>query len=229
MQTELSGFEQPESRAGAIRAYYACVSFIDHQVGTLLDELDRGELWKNTVVVFLSDHGFHLGDHGGLWAKLSAFDASTRVPLIIAGGSVPSGRVVSTPVELLDVFPTLVSLTGLKPPPKLDGHALLPTLPEDSKRVARSLVFHYDVTGKRDVAGRTVVGDNWRYTEWDGGKAGREFYLHRDDPGEFRNRVAEVALRTEIQGAASTLHALPEPKPGPANRPRALEPAKSKK
>ena len=229
MQTELSGFEQPESRAGALRAYYACVSFIDHQVGTLLDELDRGELWKNTIVVFLSDHGFHLGDHGGLWAKLSAFDAATRVPLIIAGGSVPSGRVVSSPVELLDVFPTLVSLSGLTPPPKLDGRPLLPIKPEDSKRVARSLIFHYDVAGKRDVAGRTVIGDNWRYTEWDGGKAGREFYLHRDDPGEFRNRAADVALKTQTQTAASTLRAVPDPKPGPANRPRALAPANSPK
>ena len=209
LQTELSGFAQPETRAGAIRAYYACISFIDHQLGLVLDELDRRDLWKDTLVVFFSDHGFHLGDHGGLWAKLSAFDASTRVPLLLAGPGVPAGRAVSTPVELLDVYPTLVDLAGFSAPPGLEGRSLRPLFATpDASGHSRSLVYHYEVAGKRDVAGRTVIGARWRYTEWDGGTAGREFYWRPADPGEYHNRVADPAyavLRTELSAELDRL------------------------
>ncbi len=226
LQTELSGFEQPDSRAQAIRGYYACVSFVDAQIGSLLDELDRRDLWRTTLVVLFSDHGFHLGDHGGLWAKLSAFDLATRVPLIMAGGGMPENRVVSTPVELIDVYPTLVDYAGLKPAGKLDGKSLRPVMeqPGPSTGFAYSLVYHYDVRGKVDVAGRTVIGDTWRYTEWDEGRAGREFYLRRDDPGEYRNRSSDEAVQATLTTAQAQLRTLPTPKPGPANRPRALSP-----
>jgi uncharacterized sulfatase len=231
LQTELSGFEQPESRAGAIRAYYACVSFIDYQLGLVLDELDRRNLWKNTLVVFFSDHGFHLGDHGGLWAKLSAFDASTRTPLLLAGPGVPAGLAVATPVQLLDVYPTLVDLAGFAAPRGLEGKSLRPVLAKPaSAGHAYSLVYHYDVAGKRDVAGRTVIGPQWRYTEWADGAAGRELYWRPDDPSEYRNRVADPTLADSLRAAETLLRAAPAPKPGPANRPRALDPnAKAQK
>ncbi len=232
LQTELSGFAQPESRPGAWRGYFACISFIDYQIGRLLDELDRHDLWGNTLVVLLSDHGFHLGDHDGLWAKLSAFDAATRVPLLLAGAGVPAGRVVTAPVELIDVYPTLVDLAGFALPAGLEGRSLRPLL--DGKapatpRAAYSLVYHYDAAAKRDVAGRTVIGAQWRYTEWDGGAAGREFYWRPDDPGEYRNRVADAALKASQMDATTLLRAAPTPKPGPANRPRALEALPSQK
>ncbi|MGH7944226.1 MAG: sulfatase [Opitutaceae bacterium] len=226
LQTELSGFAQPESRAGAWRGYLACVSFIDHQIGLLLDELDRRDLWRSTLVVLLSDHGFHLGDHGGLWAKLSAFDAATRVPLLIAGAGVPAGRVVSTPVELLDVYPTLVDLAGFSVPAGLEGRSLRPLLDQQAPsapQAAYSLVHHYDAAAKRDVLGRTAIGPQWRYTEWDGGAAGREFYWRPDDPGEYHNRVADAALKAAQASAETLLGAAPKPKAGPATRPRALE------
>jgi len=225
LQTELSGFAQPDSRAGAIRAYYACISFIDHQLGLVLDELDRHDLWKNTLVVFFSDHGFHLGDHGGLWAKLSAFDASTRVPLLLAGPGVPAGKAVATPVQLLDVYPTLVDLAGFKAPTGLEGRSLTSLLRNSNEtRHAYSLVYHYDVAGKRDVAGRTVIGAQWRYTEWDGGTAGRELYWRPDDPDEYRNRANDPALADTRRTAEALLRAAPTPKSAPANRPRALDP-----
>ena len=224
LQTELSGFAQPESRTEAIRAYYACVSFIDHQLGLVFAELDRHDLWKNTLVVFFSDHGFHLGDHGGLWAKLSAFDAATRVPLLLAGPGVPAGRAVSSPVELLDVYPTLVALAGFTAPRNLEGKSLRPLLAAPGAAGhARSLVYHYDVAGNRDVAGRTVIGPLWRYTEWDDGKAGRELYWRPDDPGEYCNRVSDPALADSLRTAETLLRASSQPKSGPANRPRALE------
>lgn len=225
LQTELSGFEQPESRAAALRGYYACISLTDFFIGQLLDELDRRDLWRSTLVVLVGDNGFHLGDHGGLWAKLSAFEAATRVPLILAGAGLPAGRVVSSPVELLDLYPTLVDLAGFPAPAGLEGRSLRPLLEPGAKdRHAYSLVYHYDVAAKRDVAGRTVIGRDWRYTEWDGGKAGRELYLRGDDPGEYHNRADDPAIAEARRTAESLLSAAPQPKPAPANRPRALDP-----
>lgn len=227
LQTELSGFAQPDSRLEAIRGYYACISFTDSHVGMLLDELDRLDLWKTTVVVLLGDNGFHLGDHGGLWAKLSAFDAATRVPLIIAGAGVPRGRAITTPVELLDVYPTLAELCRAPAPSGLEGVSLLGLMEgraEAEHRPALSMVFHYDVERKTDVLSRTVITQKWRYTEWDGGRAGRELYWRADDPEEYRNRVAEMGVAGARAVGEAYLRTAPAPKPGEANRPRALLP-----
>ena len=231
LQTELSGFAQPDSPAGARRAYYACVSFTDHQVGLLLDELDRHDLWRNTIVVFFSDHGFHLGDHGGLWAKLSAFNASIRVPLIIAGPGVPAGRTVENPVELIDVYPTLAALAGLQPPQGLDGRTLVNSWQGTSSEPhpAYSLVFHYDVAHHKDVMGRSVIMGPSRYTTWDNGTYGREFYSWSTDPGEYVNRIDDPAEHDLVAQGETFLKMIPEPKPGPAQRPRALLPPKKKK
>jgi uncharacterized sulfatase len=225
LQTELSGFPQPDSRAEAIQGYYACISFTDANVGRLLDELDRDSLWDRTIVVLLGDNGFHLGDHGGLWSKLSAFDASTHVPLIIAGAGVPAGRVVATPVELLDLYPTLLNLAGFVPPDGLEGGSLVDLMRGGgaaARRPVASIVFHYDVTRKTDVRGRMVIASDWRYTEWDGGAAGRELYWRPNDPGEYRNLVDDPLHRLAVQAAIDLIRRSPEPKTGPANRPRAL-------
>ncbi|MEO6243971.1 MAG: sulfatase, partial [Opitutaceae bacterium] len=208
LQTELSGFAQPDSRAAAIRGYYACISYTDSRIGLILDELDRRNLWDSTVVVLLGDHGFHLGDHGGLWAKLSAFDQATRTPLIIAGAGVPAGRAVAVPVELLDIYPTLIELCGFPAAPALEGRSLVSLLrgaPESAPRLARTLVYHYDPAARRDVAGRTVIAEHWRYTEWDGGVAGRELYSQRDDPTEYHNRLADPALASTLRAAQAAL------------------------
>ncbi len=224
LQTELSGFAQPDSPAAARRAYYAAVSFIDAQVGLLLDELDRRDLWSHTVVALLSDHGFHLGDHDGLWAKLSAFDQATRVPLIVAGAGVPAGRRVHRPVELLDLYPTLAELTAHAPPAGLEGRSLAATWQPgaSAEGQAFSLVYHFDRDGRRDVEARTVIFPQGRYTEWDGGRVAREFYLRADDPGEYRNVAGRDETRAWVKAAEELLRNHPAPKPGPANRPRAL-------
>jgi uncharacterized sulfatase len=227
LQTELSGFAAPESQLEALRGYYACISFIDSLLGELMDELDRQDLWSSTVVALISDNGFHLGDHGGLWAKLSAFGASTRVPFILAGGNLPAGQVVTQSVELVDLYPTLAEACGFAVPEGLEGSSLIATLsssPPPSSHPAASLVYHYDVEARRDVMARTIIGPFWRYTEWDEGRAGREFYWHADDPGEFHNRADDGTYAEPQAEAAAFLRTLPVPKPGPANRPRALLP-----
>jgi uncharacterized sulfatase len=231
LQTELSGFAQPDSREAAVRGYYACVSFTDAHVGMLLDQLERLGLWKSTVVVLVGDNGFHLGDHGGLWAKLSAFDAATRVPLIIAGAGVPTGRVVSAPVELLDIYPTLAELARVPAPAGLEGQSLVGLMTASStaeRRPAASMVFHYDVARKTDVLSRTVIAPAWRYTEWDGGQAGRELYVRADDPGEYRNRIGDAAVGPAVREGETFLRRAVTPKAGAANRPRALLPASEK-
>ncbi|MFN7829552.1 MAG: sulfatase [Acidobacteriota bacterium] len=188
LMTELYGAAQPSSREEAVAAYYAAISYMDRQVGVLLDQLDRLKLWERTIVVLFSDHGFHLGDHGGLWAKLTLFEQSARTPLLIAA---PTGRrAEASPrvVELLDLYPTLAELAGLEVPPGLEGRSLVPLLREPRRRwdhVARTMVYHETKEGK--VEGRSICDERWRYTEWDGGERGRELYDHRRDPREFNN------------------------------------------
>jgi len=213
-----------------MRAYYACVSFTDAQIGLLLDELDRRGLWGNTVVALIGDNGFHLGDHGGLWAKLSAFDESTNVPFVIAGPGVPRGRVLTAPVELLDVYPTLVELAGLPLPGGLEGRSLAPLLQgrESAHPAADSVVYHYDPVRGIDILGRTVISEKWRYTEWAGGREGREFYWRKDDPGEYWNRVTDPRFGDAVREGEDHLRQAPPLKPGPAERPRALKPKKIK-
>jgi uncharacterized sulfatase len=175
-----------------VRAYWASVSCLDAQVGQLLDALERLGLAENTIVVFYSDHGFMLGEHGQ-WQKQMLFEESVRVPLILAGPGI-SGRGASRRiVELLDVYPTLVELCDLpKPRHKLEGKSLAPLLRNPNakrKRAAYSQIQRgTDQTpGGPIVMGYSVRNERWRYNEWGGGKHGRELYDHENDPHEFRN------------------------------------------
>jgi uncharacterized sulfatase len=113
----------------AVRAYYASISFMDAQVGRLLDALDRLGLSDNTVIVFMSDHGYHLGDHGGLWMKQTVFERATRTPMMMAGpGVTAAGQVSHRVVELVDVYPTLAALARVAPPAGLEGRSIQPLL-----------------------------------------------------------------------------------------------------
>ena len=111
----------------AIAAYQACTTFADAQVGLVLDTLDRLDLWRSTVVVLIGDNGFHLGEHGGLLRKDTLFEEALHVPLIVAAPGLRPA-VVRAPVELLDVYPTLVELAGLPAVAGLDARSLVPLL-----------------------------------------------------------------------------------------------------
>jgi len=175
-----------------IQAYYASISFLDANVGRVLDALDRLGLSENTIVVFISDHGYLLGERGQ-WMKQMLFERSARAPVIIAGAGVSAkGQSSQRIVEFLDIYPTLADLTGLTPPPGLHGRSLTPLLrnPKVSwDHPAFTQVRRGDAT--TGFMGYSVRTEQWRYTVWDDGKRGTELYDEKADPAELRNLAAD--------------------------------------
>lgn len=182
----------------AKRAYYAAISFVDAQVGRLLDALDRLKLADRTIVVFLSDHGYHLGEHG-LWMKQSLFEESARVPLIISAPERLKGEASRRIVELVDLYPTLAELAGLSPPKDLQGVSLVPLLKNPRAEWKRPA---FTQVSRNAFSGHAVRTERWRYIEWEGGKRGTELYDHDSDPHEYRNLAnapAHAAVVEELR------------------------------
>lgn len=183
-----------------IRAYYACVSFIDAQVGRLLDTLDRLELSENTIVVLFGDHGFHLGDNG-IWGKFTNFEAATRAPLIvIVPGKVHCGSHTSALVEFVDVYPSLADACGLAVDESVEGTSFLPLL-ENPHRLWKNAVFSQHP--RRHLMGHSIRTDRYRLTRWSGEGSGPiiELYDYETDPLETRNHAEEpayTAIRAEL-------------------------------
>ncbi|MDA1230804.1 MAG: sulfatase [Planctomycetota bacterium] len=217
------------------QAYYASISFMDTQVGVVVDSLERHGLADNTVIVFTSDHGYHMGEHG-LWQKMSLFEESSRVPMLIVAPGMSKGRIAEFPVSQVDLFPTLAELCGVKTPGNLQGQSLVPML-KDPSHVGRGWALTQVTRGGQrrnakngeEVNGRffgySLRTPRWRYTEWDAGDAGRELYDHNNDPRELTNlaendhhRGTVEELSTSLKDAvASTLPSdgkIPELMPG---------------
>ena len=131
---EENGLINAEKQKELIHGYYACVSYIDAQVGKILDAVKENNLLENTTIILWGDHGWHLGDHGQ-WAKHSNFEQATRSPLIIVDSKTKRNNFNSSPTEFIDVFPTLVELSGLNTPDNLQGKSLVPILNGKSKKV----------------------------------------------------------------------------------------------
>ena len=183
----------PEAQREVIAAYYASVTFLDANVGRILDALERTGLAANTVVVFMSDHGYHLGEHGQ-WMKQTLFEASARNPLIVAGPGVARGRASGRTVEYLDLYPTLAQLARIQPPPGLEGRSLVPLLERpDAEWPHPALTQVRRGTGEKAFMGYSIRTEDWRYTEWGGGAHGTELYDERTDPGETVNLAADPA------------------------------------
>ena len=182
------------------QAYYAAVSFVDAQIGKVLDAVDRHQLWDNTVVVFWSDHGYHLGEHG-LWMKQSLFEEAAHVPLIIvAPGAKGNGKACPRVVEFVDLYPTLADLAGLEPPKDLEGVSLRPLLDDPDRPWDRPA---FTQVQRGNFPGYSVRTERWRYTEWDDGARGAQLYDHDADPHELHNLVEEpkyAAVVTEMKG-----------------------------
>jgi len=176
----------------ALQAYYATVSFIDAQVGRMMSALEKLDLEKNTIVVLWSDHGYHLGEHNGLWQKRTLFEQCARTPLIIrAPGSNGNGTSCKRIVEFVDIYPTLTDLAGLTPPEALAGRSLKPLLDnplaEWNGTAITQVLRPADKRLAQPVMGRSIRTKRWRYSDWAEGKAGVELYDHATDPMEFHN------------------------------------------
>lgn len=183
----------PEQRRAAIRGYLACVSYVDAQVGRLISTLNELGLEDDTIVLFTSDHGWHLGEHG-LWHKRSLFEESARVPLILhVPGAKGNGSKSASLVELLDVFPTFCDLTGVQTPKNVEGMSLKTVLTDPAK-IIHDGAFTQARRGKdAEHWGRSVRTARWRCTEWDEGKIGIELYDHDSDPHEYQNLATDPA------------------------------------
>lgn len=184
-------------RQQAIQAYFSSITFMDAQVGRVLDALDKNGLADNTIIVFTSDHGYHLGEHG-LWQKMSLFEESARVPLIIAApGMGKQGAVAKTPVGLIDLYPTLAELCGVDAPENLQGQSLAAILKDPNEEGRGYTISQVSRRGKPQVFGYTIRTPRWRYTEWDQAEQGRELYDHENDPLELTN-LAEESQHAEL-------------------------------
>ncbi len=195
-------------RRQALQAYYASISFMDAQLGRVIAALDRLDLARNTVIVFTSDHGYHVGEHG-LWQKQSLFEESARVPLlIVAPGVAREGSAAESPVSLVDLYPTLAELAGVRVPAGLQGQSLVPILRDPTwsgrgwaltqmSRNASAATDGESLGGGR-FFGYSLRTARWRYTEWDGGKRGRELYDHDRDPKELTNLAAESGYTATV-------------------------------
>jgi arylsulfatase A-like enzyme len=193
-----------------IRAYYACISYVDAQVGRLLDALEQFKLRDNTLVVLWGDHGYHLGDHG-LWSEMTNFEAATRAPLIVSfPGQQGAGRKTAALTESVDLYPSLCEICELPVPLGLEGSSLVPLF-ADPDRLWKRAVFSQsprEIPGVGPGMGYSMRTNRYRYTEWtaeDNPFRAAELYDYQTDPLEQRN----VANRTEnislVNGLAGML------------------------
>jgi iduronate 2-sulfatase len=206
----------PEQAAEIRHGYFANIAFLDAQIGKVLDALGRLDLARPTIVVFVGDHGYHVGEHG-LWAKTSNFELDARVPLLISvPGGTSGGKRTQSLVEILDLFPTLVELCKLPAPEGLEGISLAPVLDDPTKTVKpaaftqhpRPAYFDREPEGVPKAMGYSVRTPRVRYTEWRDWQSGRvvarELYDHRQDPGETTNGIDHASL-AEFQREAEKL------------------------
>ena len=211
----------PELRRQCRQAYYASISFMDEQVGRAVAALDRLGLADKTIIVFTSDHGYHMGEHG-LWQKMSLFEESARVPLlIVAPGVTEKGSLAKSPVSHVDLFKTLAELCDVEVPSNVQGQSLVPMLRDPSvsgrgwalTQVSRG-GGRARATVARDVSsqdkrffGYSLRTARWRYTEWDEGAHGRELYDHQSDASELTNLADKPQHAATVKELSEQLRA----------------------
>ncbi len=193
--------------------HLAAITYMDAQIGRVLDELDSLGLRENTVVVFWSDHGLHIGEHG-LMRKTTLFELDAGVPMIIATPKHPGGQVADGLVELLDLYPTLTDLCGLEPPSGLAGVSLVPMLEDPAAKVKTGALTqtarpNYPRGTDPEVMGYSIRTEDFRYMEWRDFKTGeiqaRELYDHRSDAAETTNRAEDPAMGDKVKAHESEL------------------------
>ncbi|MDX1283583.1 MAG: sulfatase-like hydrolase/transferase, partial [Draconibacterium sp.] len=187
-----------------VHGYYACVSYIDAQIGKMLDKLEELGLDKNTVIILWGDHGFHLGEHT-LWCKHSNFHKTLRTPLIVSAPGFEKGKYTEAMTEYVDIYPSLCDLAGLPIPEHLDGTSFKPVLKDVNSSVKDAVYCRY-------IEGESVVTSQYTYTEWSniaGDKYARMLYDNNIDPEENVNiseKPENEALVAEFSNRVNTFH-----------------------
>lgn len=190
-------------RREAMQAYYACAAFIDAQVGLMTDALRRLDLWDNTIVIFTSDHGYHLGEHG-MWGKVTLYEECDRVPFIVrVPGNKAAGRSTEALIELVDLYPTLADLCGLKMPDDLEGVSIAPLL-DAPDRPWKSAAF--SMVRRGEHYGRAVRTARFKYAEYDKPHV-NELYDLKRDPHEWTNLAKDPEYADEVKRMRAKLHA----------------------
>ncbi|MCV9385277.1 sulfatase [Reichenbachiella ulvae] len=186
-----------------IRSYYACTSFMDAQVGRMLDALEETGQLDNTLIVLIGDHGYHLGEHGW-WNKVTVYEEGTNAPMIIAGNAVKNkGVETEALVEFIDIYPTLIDVMGIEGAPEhLQGESFATVLATPTADFKEAV---YAVTKRGDMLGRMVKTKQWRYIEWDGGEQGKELYHQTEDPQEYQNLALDPNYQAQIEKLSSLL------------------------
>ncbi|TLD69116.1 sulfatase [Phragmitibacter flavus] len=202
-----------------IHGYYAATSYMDAQVGRILDELDALGLSENTIIVLWGDHGWHLGDHG-IWCKHTNYEQATRSPLIMAAPGKSGGQKSAALTEFVDIYPTLCDLANLPKPTHLRGDSFVTVLdkPDTSIKDAAFQVYPRHTKDTGPLLGHAVRTESWRYVEWrrtkDQSVVATELYDMQNDPGETRNLANEPAQAKTIANHRSLLEkrlAIPAP------------------
>ncbi|MDA9202385.1 sulfatase-like hydrolase/transferase [Flavobacteriaceae bacterium] len=186
-------------------AYYASVSYIDTQIGKITDELERLGMRENTIVVFISDHGWHLGEQG-MWGKTTNFENATRAPLIISmPNSTAKGEKTKALVEYVDIFPTLIEATGVSNviPEYLEGTSMIQLMNSPRKKWKSAAFSQFPRGTNSEKEGYSVRTENFRYTEWWNNEEDKlmdiELYDHINDPLESINVGGEVKYKNTIK------------------------------
>lgn len=192
-----------------VRSYLACTSFVDSQVGRVLDALNKSDAADNTIIVLWSDHGWHLGEKL-ITGKNSLWDRSTRVPLIFAGPGIAEKGRCEQPAELLDIYPTLAELCGVSGPEGLEGHSLVPQLKDaSSEREWPAITTHnHDNHGVRSR--------NWRYIQY--ADKSEELYNMQEDPNEWKNLATDPQFADVIKEHRRWIPESVQPAPGSKHR-----------
>lgn len=195
-----------------IRGYRACVSFMDAQLGRVMNELDRLGLGENTIVILWGDHGYHLGENG-VWTKMTNFENGARAPLIIrVPGQKTAGQRTRALVEHVDMYPTLAELCGLPLPQHLEGTSWKPLLekPQQPWKSAAFSQYLRPSPGRQNIMGRSIRTERWRYTEWrnpKGDLVGTELYDEQADPQETTSLAGDAAHAATVGELAERLKA----------------------
>jgi choline-sulfatase len=212
-EPRLSWLKQADQWRPLVRAYLASTSFMDSQIGRVLEALDASGRASETVVVLWSDHGWHLGEKG-ITGKNSLWERSTHVPLIFAGPGVAVGATCDQPCELLDIYPTLVELCGLPPRANLEGHSLVPQLRNaHTPRPWPAITTH-------NRGNHSIRSERWRFIRYADGT--EELYDHRDDPHEWTNLANDLRF-AEVKRDLSRWIPRSDAPPAPGSHSRLLD------